>query len=143
VKLPANIFFREDLQLMIFQPRGIFNPEQVNAIVAFLEKAEEQAKHPFDRFSDLSKLDAVDLDFSYVFRISLHRRLNYGGRVAVKSAFYVPNEATAQIVKVHAMVTDHSPLQVKLFTEIGKAAAWLGRSPRELQVQDSISVTDS
>ena len=118
---------------MIFRPRGVLNEEQMNAIVAFLEEEEERAERSFNRFSDLSKLDAIDLEFSYVFRVSLHRRLNYASRPVVKSAFYAPNEATAHLVRVHALVTDHSPLQVELFTEIAKAAKWLGVSPKDLQ----------
>jgi len=133
MKLPPNVFFRPGLRLMIFQPRGILNEEQVNTIVAFLEQAEERAEHSFDRFSDLSKLDAIDLDFSYVFRISLHRRLSYT-KGPVKSAFYVANEATVKFVKVHALVTDLSPLKVEMFTEKAKAARWLGVSLKDLQL---------
>ena len=133
MKLPPNVFFRSDLRLMIFRPRGILNEKRVNTIVAFLEKEEERAEHPFNRFSDLSKLDAVDLEFAYVFRVALHRRLTYARRPPVKSAFYAPNKATAQIVKLHALVADLSLLQVELFTEIPKAAEWLGVSPEDLQ----------
>jgi len=133
MQLPQNVSFRPDLRLMIFRPRGILDQEQVNGIVAFLEKAEERAKQPFDRFSDLSRLDAVNLDFSYVFRVSLHRRLSYSRRPAVKSAFFAPSEATIQIVKLHALVTDCSPLQVEWFTEIALAAEWLGLTRKDLQ----------
>ncbi len=143
MKLPPNVFFRPDLRLMIFRPRGILNEKRVNTIVAFLEEVEERVGHPFDRFSDLSKLDAIDLEFRYLFRVSLHRRLSYAGRPPVKSAFYVPNKATAQIVKVHALVTDYSPLQVELFTGIAKAAEWLGVSPKDLQVGGRVPVKKS
>jgi hypothetical protein len=143
MKLPPNVFFRPDLWLMIFRPQGILNEKRVNAIVAFLEDEEERTGHPFNRFSDLSKLDAIDLEFRYVFQISLHRRLSYAGRPPVKSAFYTPNKATAQVVKVHALVTDHSPLQVKLFTEIAKAAEWLGVLPKDLQTRGHARVKGS
>lgn len=134
MKLPSQVSFRSDLRLMIFRPRGVFDAEKVNEIVAFLERIEKRKKHPFNRYSDLSKLDAVDLEFPYVFRIALHRRLSYARRPPIKSAFYAPNKATAQIVKVHALVTDFSPLEVKLFTEISEAAEWLGVSSKDLEM---------
>jgi hypothetical protein len=143
MKLPPNVFFRPDLWLMIFRPQGILNEKKVNTIVAFLEEEEERTRHPFNRFSDLSKLDAIDLEFRYVFRVSLHRRLSYASRPPVKSAFYVPNKATAQVVKVHALVTDLSPLQVELFSEIAKAAEWLGVLPKDLQTRGRVRVKDS
>jgi len=130
---PANLFFRSDLRLMIFRPSGILNQELIDTTIAFLEEEEERAQHPFNRFSDLSKIDAIDLEFGYVFRVALHRRLIYAGRPPVKSAFYAPNKATARIVRIPALVTDHSPLQIKMFTEVSKAAEWLGVSPADLE----------
>src|SRR5262249_61293994 len=90
MECPANLFFRADLRLMIFRPCGILNQELIDTTIAFLEEEEERAQHPFNRFSDLSKLDAIDLEFGYVFRVALHRRLIYAGRPPVKSAFYSP-----------------------------------------------------
>jgi len=43
-----------------------------------------------------------------------------------KTAFYVTSPDTAHYPKLHAMLTDHSPLHVSLFTERAAAAKWLG-----------------
>jgi hypothetical protein len=72
----------------------------------------------------LSALDAVDLNFNYVFRIALYRRLSYAGG-KVKSAFYVSSLDAEHYVKLHALLTDHSPLQVSSFTDRAAAAKWL------------------
>jgi len=135
---PQNLSFRSDLRLMIFRPCGILNQELIDTTIAFLEEEEERAQHPFNRFSDLSKLDAIDLEFGYVFRVALHRRLIYAGRPPVKSAFYAPNKATERIVRIPALVTDDSPLQIKIFNEISKAAEWLGVSPEDLEEKASL-----
>jgi hypothetical protein len=129
---PPCAFFRPDLRLMIFRPHGVLDEELVVTIVAFLEKEEERAKHPFNRFSDFSRLDAIALDFNSVLQVSLHRRLSYAKRPPVKSAFYTPNEAAAKIVRVHALVMAASPIRVEMFTQISKAAEWLGVTPRDL-----------
>ena len=53
----------------------------------------------------------------YVFHVALHRRLAYAGRKPVKSVFYVTRSKAAQLVKLHAIMTDHSPLKVEMFED--------------------------
>src|SRR6266403_5965052 len=124
--LPAHVLFRKDLSLMLWKPHGVLDEALVNEIVAFVDAAEDRASKPFNRFADLSALDAVDLNFKFVFHIALHRRLAYAPHPPVKSAFYVTSPATVHYAKLHAMLTDYSPLDVALFTDRAAAAKWLG-----------------
>ena len=126
MKLPAHVLFRKELSLILWRPSGILSQAVVNEIVAFIDTAERRASQPFNRFADLSALDMVDLNFKFVFDIALHRRLTYAPQPPVKSAFYVTSPATTHYIKLHAMLTDYSPLDVSLFTDRGAAAAWLG-----------------
>jgi hypothetical protein len=135
VKLPAHVLFRKDLLLMLWKPRGILDEAVVNEVVVFIDTAEARAGKPFNRFADLSALDAVDLNFKFVFDIALHRRLAYAPNPAVKSAFYVTSPATTHYMKLHEMLTDHSPLDVDLFTDRAAAAKWLGVPVEALEVQ--------
>jgi hypothetical protein len=98
----------------------------VTEIVAFIDAAEARASAPFNRFCDTTVLDAVDLNFKFVFHVALHRRLVYARHPPVKSAFWVTSPATTHYAKLHAMLTDYSPLEVALFTERTAAAKWLG-----------------
>jgi hypothetical protein len=136
LKLPAHVLFRKELSLMLWQPRGILDESVVNEIVVFIETAEARASKPFNRFADLSALDAVDLNFKFVFHIALHRRISYAPNPPVKSAFYVTSPATTHYAKLHAMLTDYSPLEVALFTERAAAAKWLGVPVEALIVQE-------
>ena len=52
-------------------------------------------------------------------------RLSAASRLAVKSAFYVTSPDSVHYVKVHAMLTDYSPLHVALFSDRAAAAKWL------------------
>ncbi len=81
---------------------------------------------PFNRFSDTLAVDAIDLNFRYIFHVALFRRLSYSGRPPVKSAILVRNEALARYSKMHALLTRGSPLKVKIFEEREAAAKWLG-----------------
>jgi hypothetical protein len=126
VKLPAHVLFRKEFSLILWKPHGILDQVLVNEIIAFVEAAEKGASKPFNRFSDLSALDMVDLNFKFVFHIALGRRLSAAAKPAVKSAFYVTSSATTHYIKLHAMLTDYSPLDVSLFTKRTAAAKWLG-----------------
>ena len=90
---------------MLWKPRGILDEALVNEIVVFIDTAEARAGKPFNRFADLSALDAVDLNFKFVFHIALHRRLSYAPNPPVKSAFYVTSPATTHYAKLHEMLT--------------------------------------
>lgn len=126
MKLPAHVLFRKELSLILWKPHGILNQARVNEIVAFVETAERRASKPFNRFTDMSALDMVDLNFKFVFHIALGRRLSAARKPAVKSAFYVTSPGTEHYAKLHAMLTDYSPLDVSLFTDRASAAEWLG-----------------
>jgi hypothetical protein len=110
---------------MLWKPHGVLDEAMVNEIVAFIDIAEERASKPFNRFADLSALDMVNLNFKFVFHTGLHRRLASAPHWPVKSAFYVTSPKIAHYAKLHAMLTDYSPLEVALFTEREAAAKWL------------------
>jgi hypothetical protein len=54
------------------------------------------------------------------------------GHGVVKSAFFVTAPEVARYVKVHALVTDQSPLQVAMFDDLAAGADWLEVSPAML-----------
>ena len=126
MELPADVDYVEDANLFIWRPRGILDEAAVNNVLVDLIRRETLAAKPFNRFSDLSLVESFHLTFKYVFHVALHRRLSYAGREPIKSAFYVTHPEAAQIVKVHALMTDYSPLNVEMFEERKAAAKWLG-----------------
>ena len=119
---------------MVWQPRGILDEPHIEQLISLLEHTEDEAERPFNRYTDLSRLDAVELTFAYVLQVSLYRRLVYGERSIVKSAFYAVNRATAQLALTHATITSDSPLQVKVFLRKTNAAKWLGVSDTDLEL---------
>jgi hypothetical protein len=63
------------------------------------------------------------------------RRLASAAHSPVKTAFHVTNPATTHYVKLHAMLSDHSLLDVALFTDRAAAAKRLGVPLEALMVQ--------
>ena len=135
VKLPADVECIEDAALFIWRPRGVLDEPLVNRILAFVADREAKFGKPFNRFTDMSALNAVDLTFKYVFHVALYRRLSCKGREIVKSAFLATDQETAQYIKLHAIMTDHSPLKVAMFKEREAAAKWLGVEVELLKLQ--------
>ena len=89
---------------MLWKPRGVLDQSTVNEIVAFIEAVEKRSSKPLNRFNDLSALDAVDLNFDFVFHVALGRRLSAAPKPPVKSAFFVTSEATKHYAKLHAVL---------------------------------------
>jgi hypothetical protein len=136
MKMPSHVQFRKDHALILWKPRGILDQAIVNEIVLFIETAEKNNKKPFNRFSDLSALDAVDLNFQFVFDVALNRRLSSRSNPSVKSAFYVTSPATTHYMKLHKLLTDYSALGVRLFTDREEAAKWLDVPPEVLILRE-------
>src|SRR4051812_14618354 len=106
LKLPSDVIFHHDLRLMVFRPRGVLSEKRIRTIVKMLDEAEKQAAKPFQRFTDLSKLFAVDLELEAMLVISLHRQTTYATRAPVKSAFFVTTQAVVRIAKIHSLVME-------------------------------------
>ena len=129
MKLLPDVDCLTEPPLLIWRPWGVQNKRKVNEILALVTEQETKYGRPFDRFTDLSQLDAIDLTFEYVFQVALYRRLARRGEQPIRSGFLVTNAAVAHYVKLHALVTDHSPLKVAMFEKRESAAAWLGVAP--------------
>jgi hypothetical protein len=133
MKPPPHVQFHEDLGLLIWRPRGVINESAVNKIIAFLGKLEGSSNKPFNRFTDALAADSIELNFRFIFHVSLFRRLSYAGRPPVKSAILAVDEAMARYGRMHALVTQGSPLKVRVFEDRAAVATWLGVSKETLE----------
>jgi hypothetical protein len=125
MKFPPDIEFHEDIRLLIYRPRGVFDEAAVKRIVSVLEDLEEKSQRPFDRFSDTVQADEVELNFKYVIQVSLCRRLSYAGHPPVKSAILATDSTIIHYARLHALLTQGSPIHVRVFQDRKEAADWL------------------
>ena len=126
MKLPPEIQFYEDAHLLVYRPHGLLNEASVNKVISLIEDLEAKLKEPFDRFFDTLGHDDVELNFRYVINVSLHRRLSYAGHPPIKSAILATDSTTIHYAKLHALLTQGSPIHVRIFKERQEAAKWLG-----------------
>lgn len=121
----ADIQFHEDVRLLVWIPRGVLNEAGLKHIRELIGDLEATSDEPFNRFTDGQALDAIDLNFRYVFDFALFRRLSYAGRPPVKSAILVTSLTLAHYSKLHEMLTRGSSIKVRIFGERKAAAKWL------------------
>ena len=126
MELPPDIEFHEDIRLFIYRPRGLLDEASVDKAVAVLGDLETNQKEPFNRFSDTSAIDRVELNYQYVIQVSVYRVLTYADRPPVKSAMLATDSTIAHYFQLHAIITQDSPINVRIFREQEHAAKWLG-----------------
>jgi hypothetical protein len=137
MKLPPEIQFHEDIRLLVYRPRGLIDEAAINKVLSSLEDLEAKLQEPFNRFSDTLAADEVELNFKYIIQISLHRRLSYAGRPPVKSAILATDSTLIHYGRLHAVLTQGSPIIVRIFQDREEAARWLG-VPLELLTAKSV-----
>jgi hypothetical protein len=62
MKLPPDIELHEDIRLFIYRSRGSLNEAAVDKVVSVLADLEAKLEEPFNRFSDTSAIDRVELN---------------------------------------------------------------------------------
>ena len=126
MQLPSDVEFYEDIRLIVWRPRDLLNREAVNKIITIIGELETTLEEPFNRFSDTVGAHEVDLNFEYIIHVSLYRRAFYAGRPPIKSAILATDATAIHYGKVHALLTQGSPINVRVFQDRKEAAQWLG-----------------
>jgi hypothetical protein len=124
--VPPDVEFHQDISLLIHRPRGVLNKAAINTIVSLIGELEYTLKKPFNRFLDTVAADAVDLNSDYIRRVSIYRRRFYGNRPAIKTAILATDSTMADHGRLHASLTQGSPINVRVFQDRKVAAEWLG-----------------
>ena len=141
MKLPPEIKFHEDLHLLVYRPRGVIDEGAVKKVVSVVEDLEARLQKPFDRFSDTVHAEEVELNFRYVMQFSLCRRLSYSGHPPVKSAILATDSTMIHYARLHALLTQGSPIYVRVFQDHKEAADWL-KVPVERLTQETQALSN-
>lgn len=139
MKLSPEIEFYEDIRLLVYRPHGVIDEVAINKVVSVIEDIEAGTQQPFNRFSDTSEAHEIELNFKYVIQVSLHRRLAHAGRVPVKSAILATDSTIVHYARLLVLLTQGSPINVRVFKDRQEAADWLGVPVERLEIgRDSL-----
>jgi len=125
MRLTPDVEFDEHIRLLIYRPHGVINEEALKKVISVLEDLEARLREPFNRFSDTLGADEVELNFKYVIQVSLCRRLSYAGHPPVKSAILATDSTIIHYGRLHAVLTQGSPINVRVFKDRQETAEWL------------------
>jgi hypothetical protein len=125
MKLAPDVEFHEDIRLLIYRPHGVINEQAIKKVISVLEDLEARLQEPFNRFADTVGADEVELNFKYVIQVSLCRRLSYAGHPPVKSAILATDSTMIHYGRLHAVLTQGSPINVRVFKDRQETAEWL------------------
>jgi hypothetical protein len=125
MKLPSEIEVHEEVRLLTYRPSGVLDEASVNKIVEVIGELEAIEKEPFNRFWDTSQYHDVKLNFRFATNVALYRRLAYSDRSSIKSAIFATDRRVIHYGRLLAMLTQGSPIKVRVFRERGAAADWL------------------
>jgi hypothetical protein len=122
---PSGTQFHRDASLLIWRPQDVIIQSTVDEIIAYLDELELRQEKPFNRFTDSSEAEAIDVNYRYIITVSLYRRVAYTGP-GIKSAILVTDPAMARYCRLHAVLTQGSAIKVRLFEKREDVAEWLG-----------------
>ena len=125
MKLRSDVEFHEDIRLLVYRPHGVIDEPALKKVISLLEDLEAKLQKPFNRFSDTLAADEIELNFKYVTQVSLCRRLSYAGHPPVKSAILATDATMIHYARLHALLTQGSPINVRVFKDRAEAADWL------------------
>ncbi len=125
MKLAPDVEFHEDIRLLIYRPHGVIDEQAIKKVISVLEDLEARLREPFNRFSDTLGADEVELNFKYVIQVSLCRRLSYAGHPPVKSAILATDSTIIHYGRLHAVLTQGSPINVRVFKNRQEVAQWV------------------
>ena len=135
--LPFGVEFHADQRLLVWRPRGLLDEKVVSDVVAALGQLEMELHEPFNRFSDTAGVEQVDLNYEYVISVALYRRVAYAHSPPIKSAILATDPNLIHYAQIHALLTQDSPIDVRIFPDDRPAVAkWLD-APVELVAGDS------
>lgn len=135
MNLAPDVDFQEDVRLLIYRPRGVIDESAIKKIVSVLEELEARLQRPFNRFSDTLEADEIELNFKCVIQVSLCRRVSYAGHPPVKSAILATDSTMIHYARLHALLTQGSPINVRVFNDRQEAAEWLGVPLERLEMK--------
>ena len=125
MELPPDVQFLEDIRLLIYRPTGRLDEAMVNQILNVIGDLETRRKQPFNRYFDTVAAEDVELNFRYVIHVSLYRRMTYADRPPIKSAILATDSTMLHYARLHALLTQGSPIKVRIFEDRAEAAEWL------------------
>jgi hypothetical protein len=112
-----------DWSLLTWHPRGVFDDELADKLIAAVASEERVEEAPFHRYTDFSGLTHIRLKVGHVFDVAKLRR---AVAEPVKSAIFSDTIVGLGIARMYESLMEGARIQVRAFRDRAAAAEWLG-----------------
>jgi hypothetical protein len=129
--------FLDQHNLLAWYPKGILDFEMASTAVDFLTFHERMVDKPFNRFADWSKVSEVHIDLKQLYDLAARRCKSYGNGPPVKTAFLATTFAASIVGLMFSVLMKSSPIEVRVYGDLGEASGWLGVPVEDLQPESS------
>ena len=129
-----DVYMIQREALMVGRPKGILNASAAIEIVEFVEIKEIEFETGFDRFTDLTQLDSINLSAADLSELANRRRTFNPNDIRVKSAFLATHSLSYGIARMYEQLLNSPRIEVHVFSELEEAAAWLLVKPQWLKL---------
>jgi hypothetical protein len=121
-----NVYSIPRAALVVARPVGIFDRENAEELVKFIEIKEELTETGFNRFTDLTRLKGIQLTTDDVVQLAARRRAFNPNDIRVKSAFLATDPLAFGIARIYELVLNSPRIEVRTWWDRQSAASWLG-----------------
>jgi hypothetical protein len=117
--------FHSDLALETWFPVGKLDIAMATFMMHYISFEELVADRPFNRYSDLTGLAVIHLDFREICELVALRRATYDGGPPVKSAILAVGDPAYGVARMFVALMHECAIDIRLFRSVGDAARWL------------------
>lgn len=129
-----DIYMIEDDSLIVGRPKGVLDADLTDKLLRFIEIKEVEIETGFNRFCDLTRLDAIHLTTVEILKVTTQRRGFNPNDVLVKSAFLATHPLAFGIARMYEQLLESPRIEVRVFRTPEAAAEWLGVKPDRLKL---------
>ena len=120
-----NVYSIPRAALVVARPVGIFDRKSAEELVNFVEIKEELTETGFNRFTDLTRLKAIQLTTDDVVQLAARRRAFNPNDIRVKSAFLATDPLAFGIARIYELLLNSPRIEVRTWWDRESAANWL------------------
>jgi len=120
--------------LLVGRPKGKLDARLGEEVCAFIEIKEALWETGFNRFCDLSQVDAIQISLAEIEELASRRRTFNPNLVPVKSAFLAKSSLAVAIACLYGALLKSPRIRVSVFSTLAEAACWLKVDPAKLQL---------
>lgn len=120
-----DVYIIERDSLMVCRPKGVIDFATAVQLVEFIEIKETASENGFDRFTDLTHFDSINLSAEDVSKLADRRRAFNPNNFQVRSAFLATHPLALGVARMYEKLLNSPRIEVRVYDNLEAVAEWL------------------